>query len=40
MEIHSSFWTFVMFTFTVSVTILGFGLMQRSMNNILPEMAQ
>ena len=40
MEIYSSFWTFVMFTFTVSVTILGFGLMQRSMNNILPEMAQ
>ena len=40
MEIHSSFWTFVMFTFTVSVTTLGFGLMQRSMNNILPEMTQ
>ena len=40
MEINFSFWTFVMFTFTVSVTILGFGLMQRSMNNILREMAE
>ena len=29
-----------MFTFTVSMTIVGFGLMQRSMNNILREMAQ
>ena len=40
MEIYFSFWTFVMFTFTVSVTIVGFALMQRSMNNVLREMAQ
>jgi heme exporter protein D len=40
MEVYFSFWTFVVFTFTVSVTVLGFALMQRSMNNILREMAQ
>ena len=40
MEIYFSFWTFVMFTFTVGVTIVGFALMQRSMNSILREMAQ
>lgn len=40
MEFYFSFWTFVMFTFTVSITVLGFALMQRSMNNVLREMAQ
>jgi hypothetical protein len=39
MEMYFSVWPFVMFIFTVFVTILGFGLMQRSMNNILREMA-
>ena len=40
MEMYFSVWPFVMFIFTVFVTILGFGLMQRSMNNILREMAE
>lgn len=35
---YFSIWTFVMFAFTVSVTMLGFALMQRSMNNILRQM--
>lgn len=38
MEIYFSVWTFVMFTFTVFTAILGFGLMQRSMNHILRQM--
>ena len=40
MEMYFSVWTFVMFTFTVFIAILGFGLMQRSMNHILREMNQ
>lgn len=35
---YYSVWTFVMFTLTVFVAILGFGLMQRSMNQILRQM--
>ena len=40
MEMYFSGWTFVMFIFTVFIAILGFGLMQRSMNHILREMKQ
>lgn len=40
MEMYFSVWTFVMFGFTVFIAILGFGLMQRSMNHILREMNQ
>ena len=38
MEMYFSMWTFVMFIFTVFTAILGFGLMQRSMNQILRQM--
>jgi len=38
MEMYFSVWTFVMFTFTVFMASLGFGLMQRSMNQILRQM--
>jgi predicted Holliday junction resolvase-like endonuclease len=38
MEMYFSIWTFVMFTFTIFIAILGFGLMQRSMNQILRQM--
>ena len=40
METYFSVWTLVMFIFTVFIAILGFGLMQRSMNHILREMNQ
>jgi hypothetical protein len=38
MEMYFSVWTFVMFTFTIFIAILGFRLMQRSMNQILRQM--
>jgi len=38
METYFAFWTVVMFTLTIFVTILGFGLMQWSMNRILERM--
>lgn len=40
MDMYFSVWTFVMFILTVFIAILGFGLMQRSMNQILREMNQ
>ena len=40
MEMYFSVWTFVMFGLTIFIAILGFGLMQRSMNQILREMGQ
>jgi hypothetical protein len=38
MEMYLRVVTFVMFIFTVSIVTLGFGLMQRSMNQILRQM--
>ena len=40
MEMYFSVWTFVMFILIAFIAILGFGLMQRSMNHILREMNQ
>ena len=40
MEIYFSVWTLVMFILTVFIAILGFGLMQHSMNKILRQMDQ
>ena len=39
-EMYFSVWTFVLFICTIFIAILGFGLMQRSMNQILREMNQ
>ena len=38
METYFAFWTVIMFSLTIFVTILGFGLMQWSMNRILKRM--
>ncbi len=38
MEIYFSAWTLVMFILTVFLAILGFSLMQQSMNKILRQM--
>lgn len=38
MEMYFSVWTFILFAFTVFIAILGFGLMQQSMNKILRQM--
>jgi type II secretory pathway component PulL len=38
MEIYFSAWTLIMFILTVFIAILGFSLMQQSMNKILRQM--
>jgi predicted Holliday junction resolvase-like endonuclease len=40
MEMYFSAWTLVMFILTVFIAILGFSLMQQSMNKILRQMDQ
>lgn len=35
---YFSVWTLILFAFTVFIAILGFGLMQQSMNKILRQM--
>jgi hypothetical protein len=40
METHFTFWTFVMFTFNVLVTIVGFGLIYRSQHHLQVELRQ
>lgn len=40
MEIYFSFWTFAMFTFNVSVTVFGFGMIHREMRQMREEMKQ
>lgn len=40
MEIYFSVWTFVLFVCTIFIAILGFSLMQQSMNKILRQMDQ
>lgn len=40
MEIYFSVWTLIMFIVTVFLAILGFGVMQHSMNKILRQMDQ
>jgi hypothetical protein len=40
MEMYFSVWTFVLFICTIFIAILGFSLMQQSMNKILRQMDQ
>lgn len=40
MEVYSSFWTVLMFTFNVLIAVVGFGLIARSQQQVLIELKQ